>query len=64
MQVITISSVQSLLSIFTYIVSFDVHKHLRGREMKEVGIKEITGLAQGHTAITSKDQRPLPSTIS
>lgn len=55
MQVVTINSIQSSLSTFTYIFSVHTHKYLRDRAYphftnEEVGVKEITKLAQGHTA--------------
>lgn len=52
--VVTINSVQSL-SIYTYIFSFDAHKH-HILQIRKIELKEITGLAQGHSATKSKNQ--------
>ena len=40
MQVVTINSIQSLLSIFIYIFSVDAHKHLRDRTYSHFTNKE------------------------
>lgn len=67
MHIVTTNSIQSWLSIFTYIFSVDAHRHLRDRTYsrfakRKVGVKEITKLVRGHTANKPKnqDQRPLP----